>query len=251
MDKEKREDFLKFYKEISLMYEIISPDSFLSPYLKDYSEITKIYLIVKSKYLKKNVIKTDDFLYKTKELVRENIEVDFVNESSVSFKINDETISALKNDEKVNEGKIISLLIDFVDDMRAKNKDYLISIIEKANKVIEEYENRRIQTEEVLKKLLEFYNEYKDMENEKENLKIDDNTFFIYSTLKKENFKSSALDYAKEIYEAILKYPYYKDNPEEERELISDIHSVLDRAGLGISDIIRITDFIIENLKNK
>ncbi|HOJ85489.1 MAG TPA: HsdR family type I site-specific deoxyribonuclease [Elusimicrobiales bacterium] len=250
-DKEKREEFLRFYKEISLMYEIISPDSFLSPYLKDYSEITKIYLIVKNKYLKKKDIKTDDFLYKTKELVRENIEVDFVNEPSVSFKIDDDAISALKNDEKTNKGKVISLLIDFVDNMRSKNKDYLISIIEKANKVLEDYEERKIQTEETLKKLLDFYDEYKALEKEKENLEMDDNTFFIYSTLKKENFKSSALDYAKEISKTISKYPYYRHNPEEERGLVSDIYSILDKAGIDIKDIIRITDFIIENLKNK
>lgn len=188
-------------------------------------------------------------MYKTKELVRENIEVDFVNEPSVSFKIDDDAISALKNDEKTNKGKVISLLIDFVDNMRSKNKDYLISIIEKANKVLEDYEERKIQTEETLKKLLDFYDEYKALEKEKENLEMDDNTFFIYSTLKKENFKSSALDYAKEISKTISKYPYYKDNPEEERALISDIHSILDRAGMDISDVIRITDFIIENLK--
>lgn len=35
LDENKRHDFYKFFKEISTIYEILSPDAFLRPYVDD------------------------------------------------------------------------------------------------------------------------------------------------------------------------------------------------------------------------
>jgi type I restriction enzyme R subunit len=35
-DKERRDEFFKFYRELESLYEIISPDKFLSPYIEDF-----------------------------------------------------------------------------------------------------------------------------------------------------------------------------------------------------------------------
>jgi type I restriction enzyme, R subunit len=36
-DKDRRKEFFKEYKEIEMLYEIISPDAFLRPYIDAYS----------------------------------------------------------------------------------------------------------------------------------------------------------------------------------------------------------------------
>ena len=35
-DKERRGDFFKFFRELENLYEIISPDAFLRPFMDDY-----------------------------------------------------------------------------------------------------------------------------------------------------------------------------------------------------------------------
>ena len=52
-DKERRKEFFKFYKELEMLYEIISPDAFLRPYIDDYSTISAIYAIIRKAYTKK------------------------------------------------------------------------------------------------------------------------------------------------------------------------------------------------------
>jgi hypothetical protein len=52
-DNDRREEFFKEYKEIEMLYEIISPDAFLRPYIDDYTTLSSIYAVVRNAYAKK------------------------------------------------------------------------------------------------------------------------------------------------------------------------------------------------------
>jgi type I restriction enzyme, R subunit len=47
-DPERRKEFSKEYKEIEMLYEIISPDAFLRPFIDDYATLSNIYLVVRN-----------------------------------------------------------------------------------------------------------------------------------------------------------------------------------------------------------
>ena len=49
-DKERRKEFFKEYKEIEMLYEIISPDAFLRPFIEDYATLSSIYAVVCNAY---------------------------------------------------------------------------------------------------------------------------------------------------------------------------------------------------------
>jgi type I restriction enzyme R subunit len=40
-DKERRKEFFKEYKELEMLYEIISPDAFLRPFIEDYATLSR------------------------------------------------------------------------------------------------------------------------------------------------------------------------------------------------------------------
>lgn len=44
--KERRKEFFKEYKEIEMLYEIVSPDAFLRPFMDDYTTLSAIYAVV-------------------------------------------------------------------------------------------------------------------------------------------------------------------------------------------------------------
>jgi type I restriction enzyme, R subunit len=45
-DKDRRKEFFKEYKEIEMLYEIISPDAYLRPFIADYTTLSRIYDVV-------------------------------------------------------------------------------------------------------------------------------------------------------------------------------------------------------------
>ena len=47
-DKEKREEFYGFFRELEELYEILSPDAFLRPYLTDYDELLRMYHLLRA-----------------------------------------------------------------------------------------------------------------------------------------------------------------------------------------------------------
>jgi type I restriction enzyme R subunit len=46
-DKERRKEFFKEFKELEMLYEIISPDAFLRPYIGDYTGLAAMYAVVR------------------------------------------------------------------------------------------------------------------------------------------------------------------------------------------------------------
>ena len=49
---ERRKELFKEYKEIEMLYEIISPDAFLRPFIEDYGTLSAIYHVVRKAYTK-------------------------------------------------------------------------------------------------------------------------------------------------------------------------------------------------------
>ena len=49
-DKERRKAFFREYKEIEMLYEIISPDAFVRPYIENYKTLSAIYDVVRNAY---------------------------------------------------------------------------------------------------------------------------------------------------------------------------------------------------------
>ncbi len=71
-DPERRKAFFKEYKEMEMLYEIISPDAFLRPFIDNYRTLTAIYNVVRKAYTK-TVMVDRDFQRKTAMLVQEHV----------------------------------------------------------------------------------------------------------------------------------------------------------------------------------
>src|SRR6266481_1559271 len=74
-DKGRRKECFKEYKEIEMLYEIISPDAFLRPYIDAYATLSSISAVVRTAYTKK-VYVDRAFQKKTNELVQKHVGTD-------------------------------------------------------------------------------------------------------------------------------------------------------------------------------
>ena len=134
-DPGRRRAFFKEYKEIEMLYEIISPDAFLRPFVDDFATLSAIYCIVRKAYT--NTITVDrEFQRKTNALVQEHIGSQSFRDQLEPVLINSDTIEVIKNQQGGDASKVINL-VKSIEKFADENSDdpFLISMAERARHV--------------------------------------------------------------------------------------------------------------------
>jgi len=217
-DKDRRKTFFREFKEIEMLYEIISPDAFLRPYLDDYASLSAIYDVVRKAYTK-SVQVDRDFQRKTNELVQKQIGTDYIQPVSEVIEINEDTIEAIKNREGGDGNKVINLVKSIEKKAEEESDDpCLIAMAERARAVQENFENRQASTAEALQELLKEIEDNEQRKKEQAEKGFDGLTFFVYRTMLDAGI-DNAEDVSKKIKQAFVDYPNWKVSENALREL--------------------------------
>lgn len=182
-DTELRKKFFKFYKEVEMLYEVISPDAFLRPYIEPYTTLSAIYAIVKNAYSKRIYVDRE-FLRKTNELVQKHVGLTRLKEQTHFFEINEETLAKIKEKDEDDNVKVINL-IKSIEKIAQKDSEnlFLITMLERAEQVKTRYEDRQVSTQEALLELQKLYEEELKKRHEQETKGFDSFTFFVLNSL--------------------------------------------------------------------
>lgn len=217
-DKSKRKELFKLYKEVEMLYEIISPDKFLRPYIDDYATFSAIYKIVRNAYTKR--IQVDrEFQRKTNELIQEKIGMDNLQQINEFFEINEKTIEKIKDTQENGNTRVINL-IKSIEKIAEENSDdpFLIGLQERAALVEERYEDRQVSTQEALDEIRKICEDDIIRQKEQAEKGFDGLTFFIYRTLLDKNLKN-ADGITKQIKAEFLNNPNWQTSEKELRDL--------------------------------
>lgn len=154
MDEERRKKYYEFFKELSDIYEILSPDAFLRPYLEDYETLARIYKILKESYERKVFIDRE-FTRKTAKLVQEYTKNSRIKSTLEVYEIDENTLKRLEESKASDIEKVFNLIksIEKTIEMEGEKSLYLIPIGEKAEEIVKLYEEKKKTTEETLKEL--------------------------------------------------------------------------------------------------
>ncbi len=216
-DKERRKEFFKEYKECEMLYEIISPDAFLRPYIDTYRAFSAMYQIVRNVYTKKIYIDRD-FMKKTEDLVRENVELYGLAPVNEIIEINEKTIDIIKQKEGGENIKVINLIKSIEKTAEEQSNDpFLITMAERAKQIQEQYENRQLTTSEALQELLNEINKNEERKKEQEELKLDSLTFYLHKELESAGVKNS-IETGKEIKNILEEYADWCSSEKAMRE---------------------------------
>jgi type I restriction enzyme R subunit len=217
-DPERRKEFFKEYKEVEMLYEIISPDAFLRPYIADYATLSAIYDVVRKAYTKR--VEVDrDFQRKTNNLVQEHVGTYNVNAPLELVEINERTIELIKQKLGGDGTKVINLIKSIEKKAEAESDDpFLIAMAERAKLVQEGFENRQKDTAEALADLLALVQQNEDRKKEQAEKGFDGLTFFVYRTLLDAKV-NDAESVSRKIKTAFVAFPHWKTSEKELREL--------------------------------
>ncbi len=243
--KSKRKEFFKFYKEVEMLYEIISPDAFLRPYIDNYKLLTQIYYIVRNAYAK-HIYVDKEFQRKTIDLVKENVDIENLEMTTDAYELNENTIELIKKGQKPDNVKVINLVKTIGKYAEEHSGDLvLISIKEKAQAIQENYEDRIITTQSALEELEALIKAALSQEEEKKSKGFDDLTFFFSKKLVEFGIDNSD-NTANSFTESFKKYPHWQASEAETRELRQEMYLTI----LSGMDDIEKAKQIIDDLFN-
>ena len=249
-DPERRKVFFKEYKEIEMLYEIISPDAFLRPFIDDYRTLSEIYATVRKIYTR-YVIVDKEFQRKTNELVRENIRIYEVTPPIESLKIDAATVEVIKAKKGGESIKVINL-VKSIEKIAEENSDdpFLLAMAERARAVQQQFERRQNTASEVLEELLQEIGKNEERKKEQQAKGFDGFTFFVYRTLLDAGV-GEAENVSSKIKAAFVEYPDWKkseaalrdlrqkvtfaifaefDDPDKVTTIVDDLFTLLDKA---------------------
>src|SRR5438874_3833429 len=142
-DKDRRKEFFKEYKEIEMLYEIISPDAFLRPFIDPYTTLSSIYAVVRNAYAKK-VYVDRAFQKKTNALVQSHIGAEQLVNVAEFVKIDENTIELIKKKKGGDGTKVINLVKSIEKAAEEASSDpFLVALADRAMAVQTAFEDRQ------------------------------------------------------------------------------------------------------------
>jgi type I restriction enzyme R subunit len=245
----RRQDFYEFYKELSNIYEIVSPDAFLRPYIEDYDTLSRIFKILKEAY-EPSVIIDKEFSRKTAKLVQEYTKIGKIKSSLDIYEINENTIRKLEKSKVSDTEKVFNLLRSIekmVMEQSAKNP-YLVSIGQRAELVSMIFKQRQKDTKETLEDIKEIIEDMNTADKERVAKKMSSEIFSVYWTLRTEGL-DNAETIARDTSDMFEEYPHWRTNSEQERELRRELYKVLIKNKVLMKKAVEIGTKILNDLK--
>jgi len=246
-DKDKREEFYGFFKELQDIYEILSPDKFLRPFLNDFENLLKMFFILKSAYDRNQPV-DKEFLRKTAKLVQEQTESGEIESPTKYYEINSNALEAIASGDEPDTVKIFNLLkaLSILVTTRGASEPYLISIGDRAEEIAKRFEERQMTTQQALNALESLISQFKDAEKAHDETGLAPEAFVIFHMLRTLEIEN-ALEAAQKVEKAFDKYPHWKISEKHEQGIRRSLYKVLDNVGLD--DVVEIVTKLINILR--
>jgi len=226
-DEKTRKDFQVFYKELSSIYEVISPDPFLSPYLQDYETISRMSALLREAFGPLPLV-SRGFTKKTAKLVQEHTNSTTPDLSLKIYEIDEHLMDRIKQSKESDTEKVFNIAksIAKVVNEEAKKNPYLVSIGERAEKIVQAFMEKQKTAQESLKELEEKISEINKAKMEQAEKDMNPAVFTIYWTLHSYGVEN-AEEVAKAVGEILERHPYWAESKEREKQVRMEMYGVL------------------------
>jgi type I restriction enzyme R subunit len=226
-DKEKREAFFKFVRQLQSLYDILSPDAFLRPFIDDYNALAVLYAWILRAYSDR-VYVDREFTRKTKELLQQHTQSGLLEPPTVVYEIGQAQLLALRESSAADTVKVLNLrkLIAAAVQDEGGAKPYLLSIGERAEALAQAYEERQFDTHEALKRFEQLLQETINAEAKRQRLNLDANAFAIYTALEADGTGITPAQ-AQTINALFTRYPDYRWDTGQASQLRAELYRAL------------------------
>ncbi len=216
-DKERRKEFFKEFKELEMLYEIISPDAFLRPCIDNYTSLASIYAVVAKAYTKQ-VYVDRAFQRKTNQLVQKHVTSSPIAAVTDFIAIDAKTIDLIKEKHGGDDTKVINLVKSIEKTAEEESGDpFLVAMADRAKQVQENYEDRQTSTQEALDELFADIKRNEQRKKEQAAKGYDSLCYFVFTMLKETGLTDPDGVSAK-VAKAFVEHPNWRESEADLRE---------------------------------
>ncbi len=248
-NEDERQEFYGFFKELSNIYEILSPDAFLRQYIEDFDTLARMFRILREAF-EPGIMVDREFARKTADLVKKHTHSGKIRSVLEVYEINENTLKKIEESNASDTEHVFNLLKSIGLDVE-KNKGlnpYLVSIGDKAELISMLYKQRQKDTKETLEELKDLLVEINEAKKEQKERRMSSEEFSVYWLLKEEDI-SEAKEKAKGMKNVFEKFPHWKTSQEHERGLKREILKTFTREKMEPKRAVSLVSKILLMLK--
>ena len=243
-DKDDRETFFKFFKGLQNLYDILSPDAFLHPFIADYQALATLYGLIRNAYSDRTYV-DKELTAKTRELLQEHTESHLFELPNAVYELGTDTLQKIDQSDTSDTVKVLNLqkALHRTVANEGSSKPFLISIGERAEAVTESYESRQLATQDILAEFRRLAEECSLAARESEQLGMDANTFAVYTVLRNA-IEDVNPEQARAVDQVFAGFPDYRWNNQQESQLRTTLYKTLELS-VDIKTKIEITNKLL------
>ena len=244
-DKQIRETFFTFFKQVQNLYNILSPDTFLHPFIEDYQTLAILYRLIRNFYSNRTYV-DKELTAKTQQLLQAHTEGDLFGLPDAVYELNETTLREIDQSDTSDTLKVLNL----VKVLRQKVADegesnpYLIPLGERVEVVAEAYENRQSETQDVLAEFMRIAEEASRAAREQNQMDMDQNTYAVYTILR-DAIADVNPEQARAVNQVFTQFPDYRWDDHQQNQLRSTLYQTLEPS-VDIRTKIEITNKLLK-----
>jgi type I restriction enzyme R subunit len=227
-DKARRDEFFTFARQLQNLYEVLSPDAFLRPYIEQYQALMELYALLRNAFSERTY--TDpDVAAKTRQLLREHSTSTYLSLPGAIHELGPQELAALKASDIGDEVKVLNLrkVLAATVARDGMAQPFLLSIGERAEALAQAYEDRHMTTQQVLEQFEQLALVFVEADAEREQLGLDPNAFAVYTVLKPLMAATLTPKQAQEVNAVFVAHPDYRWDAKEEQAVRAQLYKVL------------------------
>lgn len=239
-DEDRRNELQDFIAEVENLFEILSPDAFLRPYLADYVRLMEMAATVRAAFYQ-GLDVDKSFLKKTAQLVRKHTLASPIAGTGQTHELTSQLIDSVIEGDAPDTVKVVNLLKTLHDAVERDRtlRPYLISIGERASEIAEAFRNRQVSTEDALKAAAVLVREAVEAGQSQKESGLSQEAFAVGWFLRGRGIGDEAAEeIAKAAGAALERDPLWRVRADQERSLRTKLYAALIRSGVDADDLV-------------
>ena len=162
-----RDKFENGYGKIRQLYELLEPDDYLMPHRASYVWLSKLYMVYRKKFYPMEKFETSpEDGAKTRELIREHIDVDQIKDEFPTYVLDENYLTKLDDVDPDSKALDIEAMLAAELKIRVDEDPQAESLSEKLKRIIDAKRNGALQGVALISALEELADEVVDLVNE-------------------------------------------------------------------------------------
>lgn len=251
LDPEPRKAFFEAYKEIEILWEILSPSPELRDHITTFKRLAQLYAAVRNAYADR-VGYLADLAYKTRRLVEESATQEGLGKLTKTVTFDVKALEGLRGEPGSDEGKVFNLVRGLQKEIEDEvdTAPVLQSLKHRAERILKDLENRNTTGLAAMDMLAALAKEKEEAIKAAKDSGLSARAFGVYWNFKDDeslrNAGISAMELARDTETELHRFPNARVNDDERRKLRATLYRPL--LGLGKEDRGRVVDLVLETL---